>query len=177
MVKLGTKMSKEFCKNQSEYMKKHPLRYWLGKKRGKETKEWKNKISNSLKGKEKSDKHKSNISKSRIGNKNPSWIGGRKKVTSGHILIYKPEHPNSNTNGNVFEHRLVMEDNIKRLLTKDEIVHHIDCDPSNNSIENLYLTDRSGHQKIHNSMGKLLKELLKDKIIVFNNDKGIYEKR
>lgn len=47
------------------------------------------------------------------------------------------------------EHRYVMEQLLGRPLTQDEIVHHRDGVPSNNSPDNLLLTDKVEHQQIH----------------------------
>lgn len=42
-------------------------------------------------------------------------------------------------NGYIFKHRYIMAQHLKRLLTTDEQVHHIDGDRSNNDISNLQL--------------------------------------
>ena len=148
---------------------------WLGKKRGKTTDKIKKKISISLTGFKRTDENKQRIADAKIGEKNPMWKGGRMKVPSGHVLLLMRNHPFSNCNGRVFEHRIVMENKIGRYLLKHEIIHHIDSDPSNNSIENLYLTDKSGNSKAHGSLNLLIKDLLRKKIIIFNFEKGIYE--
>lgn len=48
------------------------------------------------------------------------------------------------------EHRIVMEQMIGRSLTSDDIVHHRDGTKRNNAPENLQLTDRVEHGRIHN---------------------------
>ena len=78
--------------------------------------------------------------------------GGRRKH-NGYILVYCPDHPNKTKCGYVAEHRLIMEKKIGRYLTKEENVHHIDFNKSNNDINNLMLfpTNKehmSFHQKI-----------------------------
>ena len=45
----------------------------------------------------------------------------------------------------VFEHRFLMEKKIGRELTDKDIVHHIDGNSLNNSLENLVLTTRAEH--------------------------------
>ena len=86
------------------------------------------------------------------GAETANWRGGRTATGSGYIRIYKPDHPNANDHGYVYEHRLVMEQKLGRLLTKDEIVDHIDRNRSNNAPDNLRVhASRSQHVKDHYS--------------------------
>ena len=83
-----------------------------------------------------------------------NWRGGRMSTTGakpgGYIRIYTPEHPAANKGGYVYEHRLVMEAKLGRLLKSGEIVDHIDRNRSNNAPENLRLHgSRSQHVKDH----------------------------
>ena len=56
------------------------------------------------------------------------------------------------TNNRRLFHRFVMEKIIKRPLAKDEIIHHRDGNPSNNSIDNLMITNRQDHARLHNTI-------------------------
>ncbi|WP_169119573.1 HNH endonuclease [Aromatoleum anaerobium] len=48
-----------------------------------------------------------------------------------------------------FEHRLVAEAALGRRLRRNEVVHHIDGNGLNNSIDNLEVIDQRTHQRIH----------------------------
>lgn len=54
-----------------------------------------------------------------------------------------------NWNGYVYEHIVVAENQIKRRLQKNEVVHHLDFDRLNNRSENLLVIDRGQHSKLH----------------------------
>lgn len=48
-----------------------------------------------------------------------------------------------------FYARLLVEESLGRTLTRDEVVHHIDGDPSNDVLSNLEVMTRSEHASIH----------------------------
>ena len=76
----------------------------------------------------------------------------------------------------VAEHRKIIEDNLGRRLLRKEQIHHINCDKTDNRIENLHLfNNASEHLNSHRSIEKLIKELMERNIIRFNCDKGGYE--
>lgn len=50
---------------------------------------------------------------------------------------------------NIWEHRNIAERTIGRKLNTDEIVHHLDCNPSNNTLTNLVVLSRKNHGKLH----------------------------
>jgi hypothetical protein len=104
-----------------------------------------------------------------MGDKNPSWKGGRTEHSDGYIYVYVPEHPFS-SNGYVFEHRLIMEkwlrDNepesqyLVKLgqqlyLSPKFVVHHHDEDKTNNAIKNLQCMTNSEHQIHHAAARKV----------------------
>jgi hypothetical protein len=82
--------------------------------------------------------------------KNGNWKGGRVKTSHGYILIKTPKHPYANTNGYVYEHRLIMEGILGRYLKPTEIVHHKNGKRRDNSPENLTLEESiAGHKFEH----------------------------
>lgn len=98
---------------------------------------------------------------------------GKNKCNRGYIVVgrYHPENDHEYT---VYEHTLVMEKFLGRHLLPGEIIHHIDGNKANNSIENLYLCSHVTHRYAEASAIKLLQELYKRKVVGFNKEKGVY---
>lgn len=69
---------------------------------------------------------------------------------SGYVYVYAPEHPEANTRGYVYEHRVVAEQSIGRRLLENEVVHHKDEVRSNNNPDNLQVMDKADHARLHN---------------------------
>ena len=61
------------------------------------------------------------------------------------------------------EHRWIMEKNIGRKLSSDEVVHHINKDITDNRLENLELTTKSKYSKKHMKKGDLYHYSFSDK--------------
>ncbi len=67
----------------------------------------------------------------------------------GYILQYDPEHPAA-IRGFVGQHRLVAERELGRLLTRSEVVHHLNINPSDNRPDNLIVFPNNGvHMSFH----------------------------
>lgn len=54
-----------------------------------------------------------------------------------------------NPSNSILRYRLMMECKLGRALDWDEVVHHVDGDHTNDTLENLELTNRSAHVKAH----------------------------
>lgn len=69
-------------------------------------------------------------------------------------------------------HRHIMEHHLGRYLERDEVIHHIDLDKTNNLLENLYVCkSNSDHQKCHVQLQHIGAELFKRGIIGFDDGK------
>lgn len=68
----------------------------------------------------------------------------------GYIRIRVPNHPNS-VQGWILEHRYVMEQQLGRYLTSDEVVHHKNGNRQDNRLENLQLMKFGEHSSFENS--------------------------
>ncbi len=82
------------------------------------------------------------------GSAHPAWRGGRSIDYCGYVTVSAPDHPAQNK-GRVAEHRLVFEQAHGIRLKATDVVHHINGNRTDNRIDNLVMTTRSGHMFIH----------------------------
>lgn len=58
-------------------------------------------------------------------------------------------YDNAGGGGYCWLHRKIVEEILKRKLSTNEVVHHIDCNPKNNVISNLIVISRVQHGRLH----------------------------
>lgn len=88
-----------------------------------------------------------------------------------------------------YKHRLLAEDVLGRKLTKNEVVHHLDKNPSNNSLSNLVVMSKIEHKLLHKkeiTIDKVNLILLSDRcqggvlpprgVLITNNQQSIINK-
>lgn len=85
----------------------------------------------------------------RTGKKHHSWKGGRNMTSNGYISKYIGKGKYQ------LEHRLIIEQLLKRKLETWEQVHHINGDKTDNRIENLKLMSISEHAKFEKMNGNV----------------------
>ena len=95
------------------------------------------------------------------------WRTGSGKHSGRPIDGFKDGKP-------VYTHRRVAEHSLGRKLKSSEIVHHIDFDKENNTMDNFVILSRSEHRKAHMTFEAIVPELLRREIIGFNRETHSY---
>lgn len=97
----------------------------------------------------------SNFGPPKFGPANPAWKGGvtlkrPKGNYSGVRYVRAPAWalPMARADGYIMEHRLVIAEWAGRLLTRTEVVNHVDHNPANNARENLELWPTNRDHKL-----------------------------
>lgn len=91
------------------------------------------------------------------GEDSPNYNGGKYIDDKGYVRVLKPDHP-KNIRGYTYEHRLVMEQYLKRYLEAWETVHHINEIKVDNRLSNLFLCSTQEHSALHKEGNKMSAE-------------------
>lgn len=83
------------------------------------------------------------------------WVDGQRcKISQDYFWIWNPYHLRAN-GGYVKRSVLVLEEKLGRKLDEGEFPHHVDGNRMNDDPDNLTITDRSNHMKIHIKNGDI----------------------
>lgn len=95
--------------------------------------------------------------RNQFGKNNSTWRGGIVKDEHGYVLVKSDGHPRAKAcGGYVREHIFVAEKEIGRLLTENEVVHHINGNKSDNRPENLAVMTKGEHSAYHRQKVKTI---------------------
>ena len=75
--------------------------------------------------------------------------------SEGRAISYAPSHPAADRRGRVRRARLVIEQQIGRLLTRNELAHHINFDVADDRPDNLMVMTRWSHTVLHHRLRQL----------------------
>lgn len=93
----------------------------------------------------------------RVKRAKPTYNGGKIVDKDGYVRVTAGHHDHPRrTTGGVYEHILVMEAEIGRHVTCDEVVHHKNGNKADNRIENLELLTVTEHAVLHGKEDKYL---------------------
>lgn len=103
-----------------------------------------------------------------LGPSHKNWRGGRSvEKRSGYVRLF------CDTDGRpryIYEHAYVAEQILGRRLAANEVVHHINCDKTDNRPENLLVVTRAQHVRLHRQLEAIGLEMLRRGHVEFSND-------
>ena len=114
---------------------------------------------------------------SKVKNKFEPNVGSKIIDKEGYPQIYIGKNYPYRNGGykHIREHQFIMETHLERRLEKGEIVHHIDGNKTNNSLDNLYLTTVQEHNKLHAESESIIFDLYQKGVVIFNKSSGRYQ--
>jgi len=87
-----------------------------------------------------------------FGEKHYRWKGGKTKNGAGYVVINHSVGEKHKGPKTEYEHRRLMEKHLGRKLDRNEVVHHINGDKTDNRIENLMVMENREHSKYHSKL-------------------------
>ena len=98
-----------------------------------------------------------------------NWIRHGDPLYTDKIRAEKGANGYEKRIGGKVKHRLIYEDYIGRELVREDVIHHINLDKTDNRLENLYLCNgQSEHSFLHRQLEKLAGQLVKSGVILFD---------
>lgn len=92
-----------------------------------------------------------------------------------HTMVLRHGHHRATKGGQVYEHILVAEAALGRPVSKEEVVHHINCVKSDNRPENLFVCSGSKeHFLIHGSLNRCVADLIDLGLLEFDAETKSY---
>ncbi|MCA1807381.1 MAG: HNH endonuclease [Actinobacteria bacterium] len=103
------------------------------------------------------------------GKDHHAWKGGSYVSGDGYRMVW------CGARNHRREHTVVMEEYLGRALEKSEVVHHLDGDKLNNSVDNLVVLQKSSHHRTtHQSLQEVGYSLVKAGLIGFDRTTNQY---
>jgi len=101
----------------------------------------------------------------------PRKVGNTYVNNHGYVEVWVGKHTDERSAGGYQkEHRVFVELDIGRRLSKQELVHHVDGDKTNNNKDNLVLCSGDfEHRKIHGQLERISFELVRKGLIKFDH--------
>jgi len=116
------------------------------------------------------------LSENQKGKNHPSWKGGKFISTDGYVMVYVGgDKKKIGWTSYRKEHIVIAEEMMNRPLEKNEVVHHIDGEKTNNEKSNLWVAaSAAAHKNAHQSLQEIGYSLYVNGIIGFNKKLGLY---
>jgi len=102
------------------------------------------------------------------------WKGDNIIDQAGYVRVYRPGHQRADKMGRVPLHITVAEEKYGRCPTREEAVHHIDFDKTNNEPDNLVILSSKEHIKLHWSAYEILKMLFNRGLFEYDEENNKY---
>lgn len=91
-------------------------------------------------------------------------------INNGYKRVYYPSHPNSDSNGLIYEHQIVASEILGKPLQKNYYIHHKDGNKLNNAKENLLIfNSNKDHTVFHSYKDQCILEEIEPNVWIVKN--------